>query len=141
MLYGVINVYKDVDAQMLWDLSDGNLGNYFANPDVVSRWTAENAENALKPSLHSDFRDYSLISGTTYSYQNASYMRLKNLELAYDLNNSYLSKVGIKNVQLYANANNLFTITKFNKQLDPEGDSSGLYPLVRRYNIGTRITF
>jgi len=141
MLYGVINVYKDVDAQMLWDLSDGNLGNYFANPDVVSRWTAENAENALKPSLHSDFRDYSLISGTTYSYQNASYMRLKNLELAYDINNSYLSKVGIKNVQLYANANNLFTITKFNKQLDPEGDSSGLYPLVRRYNIGTRITF
>jgi len=141
MFYGVVNVYKDVDGLVLWDLSDGNSGNYFANPDVINRWTPENAENATKPSLHSDYGDYSMSSGTTYSFQDASYFRLKNLELSYDLNGSLLTKVGMKNVQIYANANNLFTITKFNRQMDPEANSSGLYPLVRRYNIGTRISF
>lgn len=141
MFYGVINVYKDVDGLVLWDLSEGNSGNYFANPDVLNRWTPENAENATKPSLHSDYRDYSMTSGTTYSFQDASYFRLKNLELAYDFSNKTLTKLGLKNVQVYANANNLFTITKFNRQMDPEANSSGLYPLVRRYNIGTRISF
>jgi TonB-linked SusC/RagA family outer membrane protein len=141
MFYGVVDVYKDVDAQMLWDLSEGNAGNYFANPDVTGRWTFENAANAVKPALHSDFTGYSMISGTSFSFQNASYLRLKNLELAYDLDKKIINRVGMKNVQIYANANNLFTITNFNKQIDPEGNSSGLYPLVRRYNIGTRITF
>ena len=141
MFYGVVNVYKDVDGLMLWDLNEGNSGSYFANPDVLSRWTMDNAATALKPSLHSDYRNYSMISGTSYSFQNASYMRLKNLELAYDMKNNALKKVGIKNIQFYANANNLITITKFNKQIDPEANSSGLYPLVRRYNVGTRISF
>lgn len=141
MFYGVINVYKDVDGQMLWDLSEGNAESYIANPDVIGRWTIENAAHATKPALHSDYTGYSMIGGTTYSFQNASYMRLKNLELAYDLDKKLINKLGMRNVQIYANANNLFTITKFNKQLDPEGNSSGLYPLVRRYNIGTRITF
>ncbi len=141
MLYGVVNVYKDVDALMLWDLSEGNDYNFFANPDVTGRWTADNAANAVKPSLHSDFGGYSMTSGTSYSFQNASYLRLKNLELAYDLDKKLINRVGMKNVQIYANANNLFTITSFNRQLDPEGNSSALYPLVRRYNIGTRITF
>lgn len=141
MFYGVINVYKDVDGLFLWDLSEGNAQNYFANPDVIHRWTRENPAHAKKPALHSDYRGYSMSGGTTYSFQNASYFRLKNLELSYDLKNSSLTEIGINTVQLYVNANNVFTITKFNSQVDPEANSSGLYPLVRRYNIGTRITF
>ena len=82
-----------------------------------------------------------MTGGTTYSFQNAEYLRLKNLEFSYDFKAKMLKKVGIGNLQLYANANNLFTITKFNKQIDPEGNSVSLYPLVRRYNIGTRISF
>ena len=141
MFYGVIDVYKDVDGNMLWDLANGAQGNYIANPNVIDRWTAENAATAVKPALHSDFRSYSMIGGTTYSFQNAAYLRLKNLEFSYDFKAKMLKKVGIRNLQLYANANNLFTITKFNKQIDPEGNSVSLYPLVRRYNIGTRISF
>ena len=82
-----------------------------------------------------------MTGGTTYSFQDASYVRLKNLELSYDFKAKILKKSGIRNLQLYANANNLLTITKFNKQIDPEGNSASLYPLVRRYNIGMRISF
>ncbi|MCX6309246.1 MAG: TonB-dependent receptor [Bacteroidia bacterium] len=141
MMYGVFNVYKDVDNTMLWDLAQGNSGNFIANPNVVDRWTPENAATAVKPSLHSDYRSYSMTGGTTYSFQNASYLRLKNLEISYDIKAEYLRRLGVKNIQVYSSGNNLFTITSFNKQLDPEGNSVSLYPLVRRYNIGTRITF
>jgi len=141
MIYGVVNVYKDVDGNMLWDLANGNEGSYQANPDVIGRWTVDNAENAVKPALHSDYRSYSMVGGTTYTYQNASYVRLKNFELSYNFKSKVLKKAGIKSLQIYSSANNLFTITKFNKQIDPEGNSVSLYPLVRRYNIGTRISF
>jgi TonB-linked SusC/RagA family outer membrane protein len=141
MIYGVINVFKDLDNSILWDLASGNTGNYQANPDVIYRWTAENPSQALKPALHSDHRAYSMVGGTTYAYQDASYLRLKNLEMSYDLKAKVVKKIGLRSVQVYVNTNNLFTITKFNKQLDPEGSSSSLYPLVRRYNIGTRINF
>ncbi|OQB29637.1 MAG: TonB-dependent Receptor Plug Domain protein [Bacteroidetes bacterium ADurb.Bin174] len=143
MFYGVIDVYKDVDGSVLWDLAKGNEGNYVSNPDVIGRWTPATATTAIKPALHSEqnTRNYSMTGGTTYSFQDASYVRLKNLELSYDFKAKILKKSGIRNLQLYANANNLFTITKFNKQIDPEGNSASLYPLVRRYNIGMRISF
>ncbi len=143
MIYGVIDVYKDVDGSMLWDLSSGNQGNYIANPNVIDRWTPATAATALKPALHSEqnTRSYSMTGGTTYSFQDASYLRLKNLEFSYDFKAKTLKKFGVRNLQLYVNANNLFTITKFNKQIDPEGNSVSLYPLVRRYNVGTRISF
>ncbi|MCK9506936.1 MAG: TonB-dependent receptor [Pigmentiphaga sp.] len=141
MIYGVVNVYKDVSAGLYWDFNDGNAGNYNTSPDVISRWTPENASNSSKPALHSDYRGYSMTGGTSYIYQNASYLRLKNLELSYTLQNKPLQKIGIKNIQLYANGNNLFTITDFYKYIDPEGNSINLYPLVKRYNVGTRITF
>lgn len=141
MFYGVANIYKYVDSNMLWDLTSGNSGNYYANPNVTGRWTIDNAVNAVKPSLHSDFGGYSMVGGTTYSYQDASYLRLKTLEISYDLDKLFLKKVGIKSIQIYMNGNNLLTFTGFNKQLDPEGNSVSLYPIVKRYNIGTRISF
>lgn len=141
MIYGTSDIYKNVDASKLWDLADGNNLNYYANPNVVDRWTMENKDNAVKPSLHSDNGGYSMVSGTTYSFQNASYIRLKSLELSYELKKTMLKKVGIKTMQIYLNGNNLLTFTNFNKQLDPEGNSISLYPLVKRYNIGTRISF
>ncbi len=140
-VYGTSDIFKNVDGSMLWDLADGNNLNYYANPNVVDRWTIDNKENAVKPALHSDNRGYSMVGGTSYSFQDASYIRLKSLELSYELNKSFLKKVGVKSMQVYLNGNNLFTFTNFNKQLDPEGNSVSLYPMVKRYNIGTRISF
>lgn len=143
MFYGVFDVYKDVDGFFLWDLANGESGNYLSNQNVTGRWTPQTASSAIKPALHatSENRKYSMTGGTTYSFQNASYFRLKNLELAYDFKNKAIKKIGLKSLQIYANGNNLFTITEFNKQIDPEGNSVSLYPLVRRYNVGTRISF
>lgn len=84
-------------------------------------------------------------AGTTSdrTVHNASYLRLKSIEIGYTLPKDWTMKAGIKSVRIYSNGYNLFTITKL-KYLDPEhpSDTYGyLYPLNRTINFGLNITF
>jgi TonB-linked SusC/RagA family outer membrane protein len=75
------------------------------------------------------------------SIHKASYIRCKSLEIGYTLPTKLTSIVGIRNMRLFCNSYNLFTITSL-KYLDPEHPSSnyGLtYPLVRTFNFGLSI--
>ncbi|MBO9635625.1 MAG: TonB-dependent receptor [Chitinophagaceae bacterium] len=88
----------------------------------------------------------------TKAVQNASYVRLKSLELGYTLPQSLLRRIYVKNFRVYVNAYNLLTITNL-RNADPEhpgqqpdaGFGYGLggykYPLNRTYNVGASITF
>jgi hypothetical protein len=67
MFYGVSNLNKDLPGVILWDNWNGNRGIYKASPNVTGRWTPENAANAVKPALHSDFDSFSK-SQSTYTY-------------------------------------------------------------------------
>lgn len=73
---------------------------------------------------------------------NTSFVRLKTLELGYDLPVSLLSKFKIGGLRLFANGNNLFTIDKL-KIYDPENSnpSGGYYPQSKIYNLGFNLTF
>ena len=77
----------------------------------------------------------------------ATYLRLKSLEIGYTVPRSVLSKVGISSARVFLNGFNLLTFcNKLLKQADPEREerdwSAGLaYPLMRSYNIGVNITF
>jgi TonB-linked SusC/RagA family outer membrane protein len=73
----------------------------------------------------------------------ASYVRLKNLELGYTIENSLLKRANIRNLRIYVSGFNLFTLTKM-KYMDPEQDPSNYnyqYPLTKNYNIGVNVTF
>ena len=142
MWYGVFGVYKNLNGDILWDLQDGYVGNFFANPDVLNRWTPATASTATKPALHSvpTSATYSH-KASTYLYRDASYLRLKNLEIAYSINPRYISKLTMSKCQFYVNGNNLLTFTKFSKFIDPEGNATNVYPLVMRVNVGVRIGF
>jgi TonB-linked SusC/RagA family outer membrane protein len=83
--------------------------------------------------------------------QNASYMRLKTLEIGYTLPNNLLSKVKIKNLRVYLSGYNLLTFTKL-ENLDPERQGSTpentnnyvdyySYPVNKTYTIGASIKF
>lgn len=75
--------------------------------------------------------------------QNASYLRLKSLEIGYSLPKDLTAKAGIKNVRIYANAYNLLTFTGI-RYVDPEhpSDTYGyIYPLNKSYNVGLNVTF
>ena len=76
--------------------------------------------------------------------QNASFCRLKNLSLSYDLPQQWMKATGfISNVRLTAAARNLFTITKW-KGSDPEYDTNVAktqYPNTREFSLGVEVTF
>ena len=84
---------------------------------------------------------------TIYSTQyleDASYLRLKNLTIAYQLPDNLMKKTGfIKGIKVSAQFRNLWTLTKFTGT-DPEYDSNivyGMYPNARMYTFGLEITF
>lgn len=79
--------------------------------------------------------------------RDASYLRLKSLELGYSLPKKWMEKINIDSIRLYFSAHNLFTITdSFVRPFDPEKiegtNSSGFtYPLMRSFNFGVNINF
>ncbi|MBC7867370.1 MAG: TonB-dependent receptor [Gloeobacteraceae cyanobacterium ES-bin-316] len=82
---------------------------------------------------------------STYWTNDASYIRLKNVELGYTFKASLLQKLRIKSTRIYANANNLFTWSNVLPGIDPETPTlpanNEPYPLVRTVNVGININF
>lgn len=76
---------------------------------------------------------------------NASYIRLKNVEVGYTLNQRHLKGSGISKLRLYINMTNPLVIcNKELKGFDPEASDSQdsfTYPLTKSYNLGVNITF
>ena len=77
---------------------------------------------------------------STMWLRNASFLRLKNLELGYNFSGKALKGAGIKGLRLYIGGYNLFTITGL-KELDPETNNTATYPLMRVFNTGVKVTF
>ena len=71
---------------------------------------------------------------------NASYLKLKNLQIGYTVSASQLKKVGLSNIRIFAGGENLLTITKY-PGLDPEIGPSLGYPTMRQYTLGLNVTF
>jgi hypothetical protein len=89
--------------------------------------------------------DYGPVSGTpsTYYLKDASYVRLKNLMIGYNLPTQLSHKLGMKNLRVYLSGDNLVTITKY-PYADPERTGSGqfqTYPQLRTYTIGLNVKF
>ncbi|MGV3538874.1 MAG: SusC/RagA family TonB-linked outer membrane protein [Rufibacter sp.] len=137
LFYGVTDVSKQIPSQLLWDFNSNFV---VGQPNIANRWTATNPSNAEKPALHLSNKNHSQAT-SSYSYVKGDYVRLKNAEIAYRIPGTYLKKVGISNFQVYANGTNLLTFTDLDERIDPETSSAGVYPLVRRFNLGFRVSF
>lgn len=82
-------------------------------------------------------------TSAAYNIKDASYLRLKSMEVGYTLPTKYISKIGIKNCRLFANGFNLLTWSKLDF-MDPEHpqDQYGyMYPLTRNMNLGVNVSF
>lgn len=78
---------------------------------------------------------------STWWMRNGDFLRLKTAELGYTFPKRLLGKLHLDNTRIYANALNLFVISKF-KMWDPEMGGNGLgYPVQRVYNIGVNFGF
>ncbi len=75
-------------------------------------------------------------------HQDASYLRLRNLEVGYRYSSNYLKNLGISGIRFYANGRNLLTITDV-KNFDPEAPAGAghYHPQVKVYNFGFNVQF
>lgn len=138
LFYAATGIYKEQIGTLLWDFDGGKV---IAQPNALDRWTVntQSNENIIRPSVHLSNSYNSQAS--TFTYVNHSYLRLKNLEISYSVPKRHIKVLGLSKCQIYVNGNNLFTISNIDERRDPETGSASVYPIVRRYNIGTRITF
>ncbi|MEO7311992.1 MAG: TonB-dependent receptor [Chitinophagaceae bacterium] len=120
----------------------GTVGNFYSTW-ADNRWSPTNINGAY-PRV--DTRSSASVNGgqynSTFWLNDASFLRLKNIELGYNIGGNWLSKAKIQNARLYVNAFNVFTITKV-KDYDPEGNSGSgqFYPQQRIINVGANIRF
>lgn len=78
-----------------------------------------------------------------FMIQKGDYLRLKSIEVGYTLPKNWLAPLGVKNLRVYFNAYNLFTITGV-KGVDPEKPTElygYMYPMNKTYNFGANISF
>ena len=104
------------------------------------RWSEENPNgNFPRLSLQSQTNN----AFSTFWLQDASYLRMKNLTLAYTLPFDLISRIGLSFAQVYLAGENLFTISGLDKGLDPESNSSRgwSYSNVRKISCGLKLTF
>ncbi len=75
---------------------------------------------------------------------NVQYLRLRNLEVAYNIPKTFLSKLGVSAMRVYVNGTNLVSFDNLKSiEVDPEISSNGalVYPPQRLYNTGFALTF
>ncbi|WP_212005976.1 TonB-dependent receptor [Chitinophaga sp. HK235] len=112
-------------------------------PFHLGRWTPETAATATYPRLHSNTNGNNH-RASSFWVKDASYLRLKNAEIGYQLPKTWIKPIGLSYVRIYANGMNLFTWDKLKDyQVDPEiGDGNGaMYPIQRIWNFGIDVRF
>ena len=122
----------------------GGSGNLYSNID--DRWTEENPDqNAFYPRLSYGSETTSSINNfqkSTWWVRNMNFLRLKTLQLSYNLPKPWVNKVHLKNAAVYVMGTNLFTLSRF-KLWDPElnTDNGASYPNTTSYSVGINFTF
>ncbi len=117
----------------------GEAGNFLAN-DAKDRWTEDNP-STTKARTWNRYFGYWREQRNTYWLESADYLRLKSLELGYNLSSvNFVKQMGVEDFRIYLSGFNLLTFTNM-KDFDPESTESTSYPLNRVYNIGLSITF
>lgn len=131
--YGVTNVDRYVSFTSL----NGNLNTVY---DEGSYWTVGNTSaDAPMPRWNSTPSYY---EGTRFHYD-GSYIRLKNAEIAYTFTDGWIKKIGLSNLKIYLNGNNLWVWTRMPDDRESNFAGTGLasqgaYPTLRRFNLGIK---
>lgn len=109
----------------------------------TDHWTPDNP-NARYPRLTSEVTVNNHRQPSSWWVRDATYVRLKSVEIGYTIPKSLLNHIGVGSIRLYASGQNLWTWTPFIKEIvDPEaGSANGKYYMQQSvYAFGMNITF
>nr|WP_315145986.1 TonB-dependent receptor [uncultured Flavobacterium sp.] len=140
-VYTFASVGNDMVRNYERTLPDVNRLNY-----VLDRWTGEGSTNT-NPRVTTGATSNNVFSD--YFVEDASYIRIQNVQLGYTLSPTVSEKIGISKFRIYTGVNNLYTFTKY-KGYDPGASNGapigggidyGFYPIPRTYLFGLNINF
>jgi TonB-linked SusC/RagA family outer membrane protein len=134
--YGVFDVQRGIGPELSWEFYNRYVQ---AFPESLDRWSPETAATATRPRVGIDVLKHNRANSDLNIYD-ASYLRLKSFEIAYNIDGNFLKKFGATGGSLFVNGNNLYTWTDFDSRIDPEGGTNS-YPITKRYNFGFRLQF
>lgn len=159
LLTGGVNMglsWKGFDMSMTWTgafktsrildsfyrVPFGSSNNYSIQKFMIDdAWTPEKGNSAKAPAI-------SLTNSKGNNYQNsdlwlrdASYVRLKNIEVGYTLSKLFTQKMHIASLRIFLSGYNLLTFDGLDV-CDPESDpTTGTYPLIKVINVGLKVGF
>ena len=131
--YGVTNVTRDVT---MISLADPMLANVYNQ----GTWWSDNHTGAdvLTPRFNTTPTYY---YGTQYLCD-GSYIRLKNVEVAYTFTQPWVKKLGVKDLKVFVSGNNLWLWTRMpddrESNFSSYGGATGAYPTMKRVNFGIK---
>jgi len=152
--------YKGFDFSMLWQGLGGfekQMGSYMAfafyNSGQIQRWQADGAwteanpdVNAIYPKLTNLNMGSENVQSSTFMNRNASFLRLKNLQVGYTIPKSVIQKIKLSNLRIFYSGQNLLSFNHFYTGWDPEmyqatGDSPNFYPITAVHTFGINVKF
>ena len=117
--------------------------------DLLNAWTPDNTDTTI-PIVESQGTFSTTLAPNSFYIEDGSFLKLRSLALGYTINRDLIQRINISNVRVYAQVENLFTLTKYSG-LDPEviggstsalGVDRGSYPNNERNIIfGLSVTF
>lgn len=130
--YGVHNISRSIR------LPEFSKGNSVARPfHANDSWTPETAESATYPHV----RYEASANYGSYWIKDASYLRLKTIELAYNMTFEALKKRGVSNIRVFFNGNNLYLWSKMLEDREGGSYEKTNYPMTVSYNLGLTVNF
>ncbi|HEY4154560.1 MAG TPA: SusC/RagA family TonB-linked outer membrane protein, partial [Puia sp.] len=135
---------------LLWGVSGRSVylgSNYFKafqnngkiSSFALNRWTPETAETANYPRL-SSVNNLNNFQPSSFWQRNGDFLKLRSIELGYNLTPAMFRKIGIDHARVFVNGNNLFSIDGAN-YTDLEIMTGTGYPAVRTISVGANLFF
>lgn len=133
-------------AGRVTQMLDGRVASPFASNGTMYEhqldyWTPENPSATL-PNISAVTSSANNTQNSSFWMKNTSYLRLKTVDLYYDLPETLSKKMYLNNLRIFANGYNMFVWTKGESPLDPEDTgSSNTMPLTRNVSLGLSARF
>lgn len=133
------------------------IGSYMAyafyNNGNIQRWQAENCWTEENPDKWAEYprietlnMNNTNLQTSDYWVRNASFLRIKTVQLGYTFPRTWTKKFGVEKLRLYVSGQNLYSFNAFYKGWDPEneistGDAPSYYPITAIYSFGVNLNF
>jgi len=125
-------------------LTTGVRNGYLINQEVADNHWTPSSPDAKYPRLTNYVYGQNTDPASDFWLQDASFLRVKNIQLGYSLPSQWVKKIKMQRLFMYVNAENLFTFTGY-EGIDPEitglGATQTLYPTMKQISFGLNVTF